>query len=214
MSSLKNLSLADVLLSGVGKLVVSPDDEIPGPSMSKGDGGDRQEDLFLLLSSLGQCVSSLASGLSASYTNVVLARRDAYLGGSTISPQVRGSLRILPLSDSLFGPQVSEMIHQASERARDSAFLRPPRAPAPFSRGSQAGRGRRRRFGGRGGGSPPRKRASSPTLRGGTLPQRALQLRGVGPRPFPPNDFSPAFTPQRQGPLSTLCSTICRHGKP
>ena len=90
LSSLKNLSLADVLLSGVGKLVVSPDDEIPGPSTSKGDGGDRQEDLFLLLSSLGQCVSSLASGLSTSYTNVVLARRDTLLGGSTIPPPGSG----------------------------------------------------------------------------------------------------------------------------
>ena len=179
LSSLKTLSLADALLSGVGKLVVSPDDEIPGPSTSKGEGGGRQEDLFLLLSSLGQCVSSLASGLSASYTNVVLARRDAHLGGSTIPPQVRGSLRILPLSDSLFGPQVSEMIHQASERARDLAFLRPPRAPAPFSQGSQAGRGKRRRFGGRGGGSPPRKRAKqSYAPRRDAAPARSAAGRG------------------------------------
>ena len=71
LSSLRNLSLADSLLSGVGKLVVSsPDSGVPGPSTSEGEGGDKQEDLFLLLSSLGQCVSSLASGLSTSYANV------------------------------------------------------------------------------------------------------------------------------------------------
>ena len=158
--SLKNLSLADSLLSGVSKVLVpSSDVGIPGPSTSAGQGGDRQEDLFLLLSSIGSCVSSLASGLASSYTNVVLARRDAWLGKSNIPPPVRSALRVLPLSDSLFGPQVGEIVHQASERARDSAFLKPPRAPAPFSQGPQAGRGKRRRFGGHGGGSPPRKRA-------------------------------------------------------
>ena len=159
MGSLKNLSLADSLLSGVGKVVVTPSDSgIPGPSCSQGEGGEKQEELFLMLSSLGQCVSSLASGLAASYTNVVLARREAVLVKSSIPPQMRNSLRVLPLADSLFGPQVSEMVHQASERARDSAFLRPPRAPAPSSKGAPAGRGRKRRFGGRGGSSPPRKR--------------------------------------------------------
>ena len=154
--SLTNLSLADSLLSGVGKVLVSsPDAGIPGPSSSAGERDDKQEDLFLLLSSLGQCVSSLASGLTSSYTNVVLARRDALLGKSSLPHHVRNSFRVLPLSDTLFGPQVSEMVHQTSERARDSAFFKPPRAPAPFSQGPQAGRGKRRRFGSRGGGSPP-----------------------------------------------------------
>ena len=96
--SLKNLSLADSLLSGVGKVVVSsPDEGIPGPSASAGQGDDRQEDLFLLLSSLGCCVSSLASGLASSYTNVVLARRDGWLSRSNIPPSVRDSFRVLPL---------------------------------------------------------------------------------------------------------------------
>ena len=178
--SLKNLSLADSLLSGVGKVVVSSSDEqLPGPSTSAEGGGVRQENLFLLLSSLGHCVSSLASGLASSYANVVLARRDAWLSKSTIPPQVRNSFRVLPLSDSLFGPQVSEMVHQASERARDSAFLKPPRVQVPFSQGSQAGRGKRRRFGGRGGGSPSRKRAKrSYPQRTDAAPARSAAGRG------------------------------------
>ena len=152
---------------------------------SQGEGGDKQEELFLMLSSWGQCVSSLASGIATSYTSVGLARREAVLVKSSIPPRMRSSLRVLPLSDSLFGQQVSEMVYQASERARDSAFLRPPRAPAPFSKGAPAGRGNKRRFGGSSGGSPRAEGTGSLTLRGRTLPQRAGHLGGGGASPPP-----------------------------
>ena len=91
----------------------------------------------------------MASGMATSYTNVVLARRDAHLLNSKVPPHAKGSFRVLPLSGSLFGPQVADMLHQVSERAWDSVFLRPPWAPAPQSRGPPAGRGKRR-FGQRG----------------------------------------------------------------
>ena len=140
LGSLKNLSLTDSLLSGVGKVLVAPSDSgIPGTSCAQGVGGDKQEELFLMLSSLGQCVSSLASGIATSYTNGVLARREAVLVKSSIPPHMRSSLRVLPLSDSLFGPQVSEMVHQASGRARDSAFLRPLEPRPPSQRGHRQG---------------------------------------------------------------------------
>ena len=163
---LENLSLADALLSGVGKMLMLPSDSgTPSPLTSAGVGGNWHEELFLVLSSLGQCLSSLSSGLATSYTNVVLTRRDALLSKSKVPPPVRSSFRLLPLSNSLFGPQVTDMLHQVSERARDAAFLRPQQAPASGSRGSFSARGGgsgKRRFGGRGGRSPQRKRARLP----------------------------------------------------
>ena len=48
LGSLKNLSLADSLLSGVGKVVVTPSDSgIPGPSCSQGEGGEKRKNCFL-----------------------------------------------------------------------------------------------------------------------------------------------------------------------
>ena len=185
--SLSNLSLADSLLSGVGKVLIpSPDAEGPGSSVLAGENELRQDDLFLLLSSLGQCVSSLAAGLSCSYTNVVLARRDALLGKAILPYQVRHSLRVLPRSDSLFGPQVSDLVHQASERARDSAVFKPQRAHSTFDQGTKAGRGKKRRFGGRGGGSPQRKRAKQSFNQNKDAdPTRKSSGRGRS-KPFPP----------------------------
>ena len=185
--SLSNLSLADSLLSGVGKVFIpSPNAEGPGSSVLAGENELRQDDLFLLLSSLGQCVSSLAAGLSCSYTNVVLARRDALLGKAILPYQVRHSLRVLPRSDSLFGPQVSDLVHQASERARDSAVFKPQRAHSTFDQGTKAGRGKKRRFGGRGGGSPQRKRAKQSFNQNKDAdPTRKSSGRGRS-KPFPP----------------------------
>ena len=152
-----------------------------------------QDEIFFfcwVLSSLGQCVSSLASGISTSYTNVVLARRDAYLQTSKIPVNAKSALRVLPLSTSLFGPQVADILHQVSERARDSAFLGPPRATATHSRGTPLGRGKRR-FGQRDALSPRRKRvrfgepsrsASSSKER---EPARKPWGRGRG-KPLPP----------------------------
>ena len=51
LGSLKNLSLTDSLRSGVGKVLVAPSDSgIPGTSCAQRVGGDKQEEVFLMLS--------------------------------------------------------------------------------------------------------------------------------------------------------------------
>ena len=74
----------------------------------------------VFLSSLGQCVSSIAVRYG---TYVLLVTRDALLLNTKIPPHAKRSFRVLPLSG--FWPQVVDMLHQVSERARDSVFFRP-----------------------------------------------------------------------------------------
>ena len=112
---------------------------------------------------------------------------------------MRSSFRLLPLSNFLIGPQVTDMVHQASEHARDAASLRSQQAPASGSQGPFSARGGGSGSGGLAGGVVGPLSVSGPgylTLPSGRLSQRAGQLAGAGPRPFPPNDPSPALFSQ------------------
>ena len=119
-AALEIVSVADSLLSGVG-LLLSPEEGV-----EQGSEESDRDSVFSLLSSLGFCFSSLAGVLSRSYADLVVARRDAFLEASAFDTHAKASFRALPLSSTdLFGPQVQGMVHTLSERARDSALLRP-----------------------------------------------------------------------------------------
>lgn len=149
-SALEMLSVADSLLSGVGLLLSNA-----GLNSQQSLEDVDRERVFSMLSSLGFCFSNLADNLARSYTNLVLARRDAVLESSKLDSHSCATFRSLPLSPpGLFGPQVQGLVHSLSERARDSALLRP--SPPQQQQHSKRARGvgRKRRSSSTQGGPP------------------------------------------------------------
>ena len=139
---LDNLALADVLLSGVGKMLIAPLrlwDSVP--FNVSWDGGYLAARTIFLSSPFGARSLFAVVRLSHFLHECSTTRRDALLFKSKVPPPVRSSFRLLPLSNSLIGPQVTDMVHQASERARDAASLRSQQAPASGSQGPFSARG-------------------------------------------------------------------------
>ena len=118
------------------------------------------QELGVLLWSMGKTIRSMSDCLARLYMNTVLARRDALLefASSRIPPECLPRIRSLPIDrTAIFGPQVAGTVGQANAKAVTDQFLALANSRPP-SGGKQARQQPKKKL-------PPPPRRQSPAKR-------------------------------------------------
>ena len=196
LRSLEISSVADVMLATLAKLLFAESDpDNPSPLEFRSDvEPDQVRDVF---QALNLVVSRGCETSASAYANLILARRDAFLSSNPRLPvPLVQSLRVGPLSNSLFGPYASNAAKCDTERTQAELFASWAAAEQRVSARPSARRGPSTRPGGRGtrglprsasgGERPPQQGSAQPPFRGRGRGRSRGSSRGRS-RGFPKN---------------------------